>query len=107
MQEPYLYYYLGGLGKKSDFELGMVVMTKGIKEEVVNDPSYYDEIGRCFDRYIHKDLGVLGEEGDDGCVYEVVDGEEIMGAYITSKGYIYISTSYDRKGTIIFLPEER
>ena len=107
MQESYLYYYYGALGKKPDFELGMVVMTRGIKEKMVNDPAYYDEVDRCFDRYIHKDLGVLGEEGDDGCVYEVVDGEEIMGAYITSKGYIYISTSYDRKGTIIFLPEER
>lgn len=107
MNEPLFYIYYNFSSCEPEFELGMTLMTRGIKEILVKDASFIEEIDKCFERYIHKDLGVLGEDDGDGYVYEVIDGQEVMGMYLTSKGYISICTSYDRKTTLIFLSEER
>lgn len=106
MNEPLFYQYFGFLGREPEFELGITVMTRGIRELLDEDISFIKEIDNCFEQYIHKDFGFLSED-DEGNPYEVIDGTEIMGGYVTTKGNIYISTSYDRQGTIIMLPYER
>ena len=107
MKRPVFYPYYAMFKTKPEFELGITIFTEGAWELVENDCIFINEIDACFERYIHKDLGVLGEDDGDGYVYEVIDGEEVMGMYLTSKGYISICTSYDRKTTLIFLSEER
>ena len=54
-------------------------MTRGLRDVLDKDRRFIVEIDDCFERYIHKDLGVLGEDDGDGYVYEVIDGEEVMG----------------------------
>ena len=107
MNETRFYPYYTTLEDEAEFELGVTAFTEAAWELVENDCIFINEIDKCFERYIHKDLGVLGEDDGDGYVYEVRDGEEIMGMYLTTKGYISICTSYDRKTTLIFQSEER
>ena len=107
MNEPLFYPYYGFLGREPEFEIGYTVMTRGLRDVLDKDRRFIVEIDDSFERYIHKDLGVLGEDDGDGYVYEVIDGEEVMGMYLTSKGYISICTSYDRRTTLLFLSEER
>lgn len=107
MKELLFYPYYTMLKSKPEFKIGITLFTKGVWELIENDCIFINEIDACFERYVHKDLGFLGEESDDEYVYKVIDGEEIMGGYETTKGNIYIVTSHDRNGTIILLPEER
>ena len=107
MKEQLFYPYYPMLKSKPKFKLGITLFAKGAWELVEKDCIFINEIDKCFERYIHKDLGVLGEDDGDGYVYEVRDGEEIMGMYLTTKGYISICTSPDRKTTRIFLSGDR
>lgn len=107
MNKLLFYPYYAMFKSKPEFELGITVFTEDAWKLVENNCIFINEIDACFERYIHKDLGVLGEDNGDGYVYEVKDGEEILGMYPTSKGNICICTSYDRKTTLIFLSSER
>ena len=107
MKELLLIPYFAMPKSKPEFEFGITVFTEEVGELIKNDVIFINEIDACFERYIHKDLGLLGEDNGDGYVYEVKDGEEILGMYSTSKGNIGISTSCNRKTTLIFLSSGR
>lgn len=106
MKIPKFCPYYRVLEHKPEFELGMMVLTEGVWELIEQDLVFITEIDACFNKFIRKDFGFLSED-DEGNPYEVIDGAEIMGGYVTTKGNIYIVTSHDRKGTIIMLPHER
>ena len=106
MNEQMFYPYYRALGCNAEFELGVTVLTKGVWNFIEQDIIFANEIDACFDQFIHKDFGFLTED-DEGKPYEVIDGAEVIGGYVTSKGIVYIATSWDRMGTIIMLPQER
>lgn len=106
MSKPFFYPYYVALAHEPEFELGIVVLTKGVWNLIEQDIIFINEIDTCFDQFIHKDFGFLTED-DEGKPYEVIDGAEVLGGYVTTKGTIYIATSCDRMGTIIMLPHER
>ena len=106
MNKPLFYPYYRVLERKPEFELGMLLLTAGVWDLIEQDCVFITEIDKCFNKFIRKDFGFLSED-DEGNQYEVIDGAEIMGGYVTTKGNIYIVTSPDRVGTIIMLPQER
>lgn len=105
MNEPLFYPYYGFLGREPEFELGVTVMTRGVKEILSKDTSFIVEIDDCFEKFIHRDMGFMSSKPGKLCA--IKKGQEIMGAYKTSKESLYIVTSHDRAATIIMLFEDR
>lgn len=88
------------------FNLGMVVATKGVAYEVNEDSKYKEEITNCLNRHRSCDWGNVSEE-DAKLNNTAVDiGEQILSAYETSKGRIWIITEHDRSATTVLFPSE-
>lgn len=96
------------------FNVGQVVVTKGINEAIAESGRFSLEVSLCLTRYCVKDWGTLSE--DDRQVNEEAlqypDDLYLLGVYQTSKGKIYIITNRkseiagDNVTTVCF-PEER
>lgn len=88
------------------FNLGQIVVTRGIAHEISKDSSFKTELTKCLDRYCKCDWGDTNKE--DALLNDTaVDiGERILAAYQTSKDRIWITTEYDRSVTTILFPSE-
>ena len=93
------------------FRLGQVVMTCRIAE-LIKDPRAAMQVLEALHRYKAEDWGDLPEEDKelnrDNLEWER-NGQttgDIMGAYATDGGKIWIVTEWDRSVTTIMLPEE-
>ncbi len=96
------------------FNVGQIVVTKGINEAIAESGRFSLEVSLCLTRYCIKDWGILSEEdkqvNEDALQFP--DDLYLLGAYQTSKGKIYIITN--RKSeiagdniTTVCFPEER
>lgn len=94
------------MGFKTKFELGTVVMTRGIAG-AVEDEDFFREVRQAFTRYIH---GIWGDtcEADSKMNDRAVayGNDRILASYETSHGKMFISTEYDRSYTTIMFATE-
>ena len=91
------------------FELGQLVMTKGIERLIIEDEcDNTQEIAQCIVRHSQGDWGNLCEEDKQLNDSAVEDGGRILSAYEIgeNKVKIWIITEGDRSCTTILLPEE-
>ena len=94
------------------FELGMILMTPGIRELIGSSEKAYDTVVNCLRRHADEDWGNLCDDdrrmNDDALTAER-NGEptdRLFSSYDTDIAKLYIITEYDRSVTTILLPEE-
>lgn len=87
-------------------EYGTLVATRGIADEMENNPAFAREISAAFGRYLRQDWGDLCQEDAELNDQSIKIGERILAAYPTSKGKVWIITEWDRSVTTILFPSE-
>lgn len=87
-------------------EYGMIVATRGMADEMENNPAFADEVNAAFSRYQRKDWGDLCQEDKELNDQAVDGGDRILAAYKTSIGTIWIITEWDRSATTFLFPSE-
>lgn len=100
--------------KSKFFNVGKVVVTKGINEAMAENKKFALEVSLCLQRYCVKNWGDLDEEdkqtNEDALQYP--DDLYLLAAYETCKGKIWIITNRiseiagDNATTVLF-PSER
>lgn len=88
------------------FELGQVMMTRGIAEARQSNPTFIVEIDRAFTRFSACDWGDTCEEDAKMNDEALENGDRILAVYKTSKGNVWIITEWDRSVTTILFPDE-
>lgn len=88
------------------FNLGNVVMTRGVAAEINENSNYKSEITNCLIRHHKGDWGDVSKEDALMNDTAVEIGEQILSSYMTSKDRIWIITEYDRSVTTILFPSE-
>lgn len=96
------------------FNMGQIVVTKGINETMKENRKFAMEVNLCLQRYAVKDWGNLDEEdkqtNEDALNYP--DDLYLLASYMTCKGNIWIITNRisenvgDNATTVCF-PDER
>ncbi|WP_418291234.1 hypothetical protein [Massilicoli timonensis] len=86
------------------FDLGEVVMTRGISNLMETDFALW--IHDCLQRHGNGDWGDLCEEDKQINEMALKEGDRILSAYKHDQVKIYIITEYDRSITTILLAEE-
>ncbi|MEG6566857.1 hypothetical protein V6B95_07735 [Thermoanaerobacterium saccharolyticum] len=87
-------------------EYGTILATKGVADEMKENPAFAQEVIAAFKRYRKNDWGDLCQEDKDLNDMAARTGERILAAYETSKGKIWIITEWDRSATTILFPSE-
>ena len=89
------------------FELGEVVVTRGIGDVMTSDNEFTVEVLEALANYSDGDWGKTCEE-DAAMNDEAVESgdDRILAVYGTSKGDIWIITEWDRSVTTILFPSE-
>ena len=89
------------------FELGQVVMTRGIADVMENNEVFKAEVSKAFERYFNCDWGNTCEE-DAAMNTEAVENgnDRVLAVYETCEGNIWIITEWDRSVTTILFPDE-
>lgn len=87
-------------------EYGMILATKGVADEMKENPAFAQEIIAAFNRYQKNDWGDLCQEDKELNDLAVRTDERILAAYETSKGKIWIIPEWDRSATTILFPSE-
>ena len=89
------------------FELGKVVMTRGIADVMENNEVFRTEVNQAFERYARCDWGDTCEEDAKANDEAVKTGNDrTLAVYQTSEGKIWIITEWDRSYTTILFPSE-
>lgn len=88
-------------------ELGQLVATRGIYENMEKDTAFSKEIGAALLRYQLEDWGdEMPPEDVEANNEAIKDGDRILAAYNTSRGRVWIITEWDRSVTTILYPSE-
>jgi hypothetical protein len=90
------------------FELGELVVTRNIFNNMTESDDFAQEIKKVLNRYVKADFSDM-ESKDDIKMNEdaIKNGDDrIFAIYQTSKGKIYIITEWDRSVTTILYPSE-
>ena len=87
-------------------ELGQVVVTRGINEDMKDDIIFRVAVNKALSQYIACDWGETSEEDKPLNDWAVDNGERILAAYETHRGRIWIITEYDRSVTTVLYPGE-
>lgn len=88
------------------FNLGRLVMSHGIANEIKNNPIYKEEILDCLTKYLSGDWGSLCDEDKEANELAIENDSRILAKYITRSGIIYIITEWDRSYTTIMFTNE-
>ena len=94
---------------KTKFDLGRVVVTRGIDERMKDDSDFYVFVlCTLYGRYAKCDWGDTCEEDKITDDTALQNGERILAIYIypKTKEKIWIITEWDRSVTTILFPEE-
>ena len=92
---------------KNSLNLGQLVMTRGINDEMATNTKFTQEILRSISRYKSMDWGELCEEDKQMNDRAIKMGDDrIFARYDTSKGIVYIITEWDRSVTTILFASE-
>ena len=81
--------------KSKYFNMGMIVVTNGIKDKMIEDRVFYLEVLFALENFSNKDWGELTEEDKqiNNEALQYPDDLYLFGAYQTSRGEIYIITN--------------
>ena len=89
------------------FELGYVVMTRGIADAMEDNEVFKREVDKAFEKYMSCDWGDTCKEDAEMNNEAVKTGEDrILAVYKTDKGKIWIITEWDRSYTTILFSNE-
>lgn len=93
-------------GKK--FNLGQVVVTKGVNEKMKEDRSFSVFVQVSIGKYVHRDWGQTCDEDAKANNRAIQNGERILAVYKQPKTNttIWIITEADRSVTTILFPDE-
>ena len=93
-------------GKK--FDLGQVVVSKGVDEKMKGDRSFRVFVQVSIGRYVHRDWGQTCDEDAKANNRAIQNGERIRAVYKQPKTdtTIRIITEADRSVTTILFPDE-
>lgn len=89
------------------FNIGLLVQTREIAEEIENNEDFKKEIIEAYNKYINCNWGETHEEDkilNDNAVKN--NNDRIVAKYRTSKGDIFIITEIDRTYTTIMFTHE-
>lgn len=89
------------------FNLGQVVMTRGIADRIENNEVFKTEVDQAFEKYVNCDWGDTCE--DDAAMNDEAiktGNDRTLAVYQTSEGKIWIITEWDRSYTTILFPSE-
>lgn len=87
-------------------EYGRIIATRGVADEMENNPAFAREVDAAFSRYQIKDWGDLCQEDKDLNDQAIEADDRILAAYNTSIGTIWIITEWDRSATTFLFPSE-
>jgi hypothetical protein len=90
----------------SKFDLGQVVMTRGIASEIEQSKAFAQFVTASLKRHATGDWGEMCEEDKNSNEYALKHGERIFSAYIKEDWKIWIITEWDRSVTTILFPSE-
>ena len=89
------------------FELGQLVMTRGIADVMENNEVFKTEVNQAFEKYANCDWGDTCKEDAAMNDEAIKTGDDrVLAVYQTSEGKIYIITEWDRSCTTILFPSE-
>lgn len=88
------------------FELGRLVMTRGIAAKIDKNAQFSNDIRKALDKYINCNWGECCKEDSKMNNYAVKNESRILGTYDTCEGRIWIITERDRSATTILFPSE-
>ena len=93
-------------GKK--FDLGQVVVSKGVDEKMKGDRSFRVFVQVSIGRYVHRDWGQTCDEDAKANNRAIQNGERIRAVYKQPRTdtTIWIITEADRSVTKILFPDE-
>lgn len=91
-----------------DFELGEIIITRGIADKMKEDKSFANFVQLSLGEYINCDWGTLDDADKDMNDAAVKSGDErILAAYeFRGNTKIWIITEWDRSATTILFPSE-
>ena len=90
----------------SKFNLGQVVMTRGIANEIEQSKEFAKFVQASFHRHSTGDWGELGEEDKQANENALENEDRIFSSYIKGDWKIWIITEWDRSVTTILFPSE-
>lgn len=90
------------------FEMGKLVVTAGIDEQMKKDISFTRFVQTSIGRFSNGDWGKLDDEDKQQNEHALQDGERLMGVYIRpgTDEKIWIITEWDRSVTTVLYPHE-
>ena len=89
------------------FELGQIVMTRGIADAMEKSAIFTKEVNEAFTKYQNCDWGDTCEDDADMNTEAVKTGDDrILAVYYTDLGDIWIITEWDRSVTTVLFPSE-
>ena len=89
------------------FDLGKIVMTLNISDNMDKNYKFYQEVVESLEKYKLCDWGKTDDGDKEVNDYAVKNGEDsILAVYSTCKGDIWILTEWDRSCTTILFPNE-
>ena len=88
------------------FNLGQVVLTRGINDAIAESTPFTKEVLHSVNRYRAGDWGDLCEEDKEANDFAVDHEDRILAAYETCLGKVWIITEWDRSVTTILFPHE-
>ena len=91
----------------SKFEMGQVVMTNGICEQIIEDEAFGKFVHDSLSRHRECDWGDMADEDLKMNDEAMENGDRIFSAYKPRQGKkIWIITEADRSATTILFPDE-
>lgn len=90
------------------FNLGRVVMTRGINDDIAENAEFSKDVIKSLGRYAAADFSDMEHEEDIQMNNDAIKNNDnrILASYETCKGKIYIITEWDRSFTTILYPHE-
>lgn len=88
------------------FELGRLVVTRGIEDGIDEDLKFRREVMASISRHSCGDWGDICEDDKRENDYALLEDERLLSVYETSKGKIWIITERDRSVTTVLFPCE-
>lgn len=96
------------LKAKTKFELGEIVVTRGIDDRMKRDPTFNRFVQVSLNRYIQCDWGDMKTEDKNSNNEALKEGNRLLAVYIlpNTDVKIWIITEWDRSVTTILFPDE-
>lgn len=92
--------------KNAKFELGSLLMTRGVSELVNNNPKFSKFVWDSIKRHAEGDWGVLSVDDKEANDEALVIQDRILSAYEFEGKKIWIITEWNRSATTVLFPSE-